>query len=91
MTVMYFVRHGQSEGNVRGGFAGRVDYALSEKGERQARRTADFLRDVHLDAVCASPLRRAQATASAWQTALHGRRRNLPRLRGSMPGATSVS
>ncbi len=64
MTVMYFVRHGQSEGNVRGGFAGRVDYALSEKGERQARRTADFLRDVHLDAVCASPLRRAQATAA---------------------------
>ena len=48
MTVMYFVRHGQSEGNVRGGFAGRVDYALSEKGVRQARRTADFLRDVQL-------------------------------------------
>ena len=45
MTVMYFVRHGQSEGNVRGGFAGRVDYALSEKGVRQARRTADFLRE----------------------------------------------
>ena len=48
MTVMYFVRHGQSEGNVRGGFAGRVDYALSEKGVRQARCTADFLRAVHL-------------------------------------------
>ena len=64
MTVMYFVRHGQSEGNVRGGFAGRVDYALSEKGVRQARCTADFLRAVHLDAVCASPLRRAQATAA---------------------------
>ena len=64
MTVMYLVRHGQSEGNVRGGFAGRVDYALSEKGVRQARITADFLRDVHLDAVCASPLRRAQATAA---------------------------
>ena len=64
MTVMYFVRHGQSEGNVRGGFAGRVDYALSEKGVRQARRTADFLRDGQLDAGCASPLRRAQATAA---------------------------
>ena len=43
MTVMYLVRHGQSEGNVRGGFAGRVDYALSEKGARQARLTADLI------------------------------------------------
>lgn len=64
MTVVYFVRHGQSEGNVRGGFAGRVDYPLSEKGERQARITADFLRGVRLDAVTASPLCRAQATAA---------------------------
>lgn len=64
MTVMYLVRHGQSEGNVRGGFAGRVDYALSEKGARQARLTADYLGGVHLDAVCASPLRRAQETAA---------------------------
>lgn len=64
MTVLYFVRHGQSEGNVRGGFAGRVDYALSARGVRQARITADFFRDVHLDAVCASPLVRAQTTAA---------------------------
>lgn len=64
MTVIYFVRHGQSEGNVRGGFAGRVDYPLSEKGARQVRITADFLREVRLDAVTASPLSRAQATAA---------------------------
>ncbi len=63
MSILYIVRHGQSEGNIMGGFAGRVDYALSEKGKKQAELTAEFLSGVHLDAVLASPLTRAVDTA----------------------------
>lgn len=63
MSYIYIVRHGQSTGNLKGGFAGHTDYPLSELGLRQARMTADFLRDEHIDAVISSVLTRAKQTA----------------------------
>ena len=60
---IYIVRHGQSLGNLRGGFAGRADYPLSDLGHKQARITADFLKDVNIEAVISSPLSRAMQTA----------------------------
>ena len=34
-TVIYLERHGQSEGNVRGLIAGRLDVPLTEEGREQ--------------------------------------------------------
>ncbi len=63
MSNIYIVRHGQSLGNLAGGFAGRTDYPLSELGHKQARMTADYLRDKRIDAVLSSTLSRAMQTA----------------------------
>ena len=60
---IYIVRHGQSLGNLKGGFAGRLDYPLSELGHKQARLTADFLKNTHIEAVISSTLSRAMDTA----------------------------
>ena len=63
MSVIYIVRHGQSLGNLKGGFAGRTDYPLSELGHKQARMTADYLREKRIDVVLSSTLTRAKQTA----------------------------
>lgn len=63
MSTIYIVRHGQSLGNLRGGFAGHTDYPLSDLGHKQARMTADYLQDAHIDAVLSSTLTRAKQTA----------------------------
>ena len=63
MSIIYIVRHGQSLGNLKGGFAGHTDYPLSDLGHKQARLTADFLADKKIDAVLSSTLTRAKQTA----------------------------
>jgi broad specificity phosphatase PhoE len=55
------VRHGQSEANERGLVAGRVDPALTVRGESQALSLVDACRGVEV--VFASPLSRARRTA----------------------------
>jgi len=64
MSYIYIVRHGQSLGNLKGGFAGHTDYPLSDLGHKQARITADFLKDEHIETVISSPLSRAMQTAA---------------------------
>ncbi len=64
MSYIYIVRHGQSLGNLKGGFAGHTDYPLSELGHKQARLTADFLKNEHIETVISSPLSRAMQTAA---------------------------
>ncbi len=56
-------RHGETEWNVVEVFRGRVDIGLNETGVRQAGLLAGYLRDVRLDAVYSSPLKRALHTA----------------------------
>lgn len=66
-TMIYFVRHGESEANVRGVFAGqRDDSALTEEGKKQALITAQKIKEDHMvpNRIISSPLRRALETAS---------------------------
>ena len=64
MTTFILVRHGQSEANRQGLFAGHSDFPLSELGERQAEKTAEYiLKDYTIDAIYSSDLRRAYSTA----------------------------
>ena len=51
MTTMIFVRHGQSFGNLEQRFMGQSETALTPLGHQQAQATAQFLKDVHIDAI----------------------------------------
>ena len=63
MTRIYFVRHGQSEANAAGMVAGHLDVPLTALGEKQARLTAEYLKDVPFSHIYTSPLSRARKTA----------------------------
>jgi len=63
MTEIILVRHGETEWNVEEVFRGRIDVELNETGVRQAELLAEYLRDVNIEAVYASPLKRALRTA----------------------------
>ena len=63
MTRMIFVRHGESEANIKRIFAGWTDAPLTEKGHRQAEVTAEFLKKYKIDVAYASDLQRATDTA----------------------------
>ena len=60
---MVFVRHGQSEANISGIFAGQTDVPLSPSGRKQAEELKVFLLEHYtIDAVCSSDLSRAYHT-----------------------------
>lgn len=61
--MIYIVRHGQTNWNVEGRYAGRIDVELNDRGRKQAQEIREKLKEVTLDAVISSPLIRAQETA----------------------------
>jgi len=62
MTRMIFVRHGESESNLRKFFTGYTNVVLTDKGRAQAACAAKALKDVQIDAAYASDLIRAYET-----------------------------
>lgn len=64
-TTLYIVRHCEARGNVDRIFQGHTDADISEKGKAQLERLAERFRDIPLDAVYSSPLKRARLTADA--------------------------
>lgn len=62
MKRIYFVRHGETEGNV-GKFFQTHDTPLTERGYGGAKAIAERLRHLKIDAIVASPFYRAQQTA----------------------------
>lgn len=64
-TLIYFVRHGETEYNRKQIVQGRgIDSVLNETGKRQAAALARRLATVPFDAIYASPMRRARQTAA---------------------------
>lgn len=64
-TTLHLVRHGEVE-NPKGVIYGRLPgYHLSERGRAQAKLSAERLSDADIAAIWASPLERAQETATA--------------------------
>ncbi|MEX2141264.1 MAG: histidine phosphatase family protein [Pirellulales bacterium] len=61
--LFYLIRHGESLYNAEGRIQGQSDVALSPLGLRQAEAIADALAEEQIDAVFASPLRRAMQSA----------------------------
>lgn len=63
MTEIMLVRHGETEWNVAETFRGRIDIELNETGLRQAKLLAEYLRQLKIEAIYSSPLKRALKTA----------------------------
>jgi broad specificity phosphatase PhoE len=64
MKTIYFIRHTQSEANLKDILASRQDFPLTEKGRQDAVVIAAEFKDVaQLDRIFCSPLIRAQQTA----------------------------
>ena len=57
------VRHGETEWNRNGQFQGQIDVPLNDNGREQARKAAEFLKDIKLDFAFSSPLLRPKETA----------------------------
>ena len=73
-NTLYMVRHGENPANITKEFSYRhIDYSLTAKGVLQAEQTAAFFQSIPLDAIYASPLKRASETAE-----IIARTHNLP-------------
>lgn len=63
MKKIYFVRHGESEYNVKGFDSGNLDVKLTSFGQEQALKTAQLLKDKNITYIISSNLSRAYDTA----------------------------
>jgi 2,3-bisphosphoglycerate-dependent phosphoglycerate mutase len=63
MALLILLRHGESVWNKENRFTGWIDVDLSERGEEEARRAGELLRNIPIDIVFTSALRRAIRTA----------------------------
>ena len=63
MAFLTLLRHGESQWNLENRFTGWVDVDLSPKGEAEAHRAGVTLRDVPVDMLFTSVLKRAMRTA----------------------------
>lgn len=70
-TCVILVRHGRSTFNEQGRYQGSSDESvLIDKGEEAARRVGSLLKEITIDAVYASPLKRVEQTVDAITSAM---------------------
>lgn len=60
---LYLVRHGETDMNLNNRFYGWTDADINEKGLQQAELLREAFREIHLDAIYSSDLKRALHTA----------------------------
>ncbi len=63
MTEIYLIRHGVTDNNINGVFQGLTDAELNEQGLKQAECLGERFRNVAVDKIYSSPLKRAVQTA----------------------------
>jgi uncharacterized phosphatase len=63
MQKLYFVRHGLSQMNIHGLFAGHTETPLTDRGRLQAVEAGQHALQLKLDLIISSPLDRAHETA----------------------------
>ena len=81
MTEIYLIRHTQAEGNVYHAMQGHWDGEVTALGLRQIDALAERFRDVPVDALYASDLKRAMLTAGAIRRSHPLELQTLPALR----------
>jgi len=62
--MLYFVRHGETDGNKKGIIQGGTDFPLNETGFAQANEAKEKLKGVRFDKAFCSPLLRAKQTCA---------------------------
>lgn len=85
-TRLILIRHGETGWNVQGRYQGQANPPLNACGRAQAERLAQSLREVGLDMLYASPLRRAWGTALVVAQVLHLPLYEEPRLKEILLG-----
>src|SRR6185436_19596841 len=75
------IRHGEVEERYHRIFGGRIDMALSPRGHEQAAALAAYLERFPIDAIYASPMRRAQETLAPIRARFRGEPEVRPGLR----------
>ena len=60
--MIYFIRHGESVGNTQGIIQGSLDFGLTRKGEVQAKLLSDKFKNIKINYLFSSPLKRALKT-----------------------------
>ena len=63
--MLYFIRHGQTEENVKHILTGRRDVLLNEIGKKQVEEEAIRQKDINIDLIFCSPLQRTRQTCIA--------------------------
>ena len=58
--MLYIIRHGKTDWNIRHKLQGRTDVPLNDIGRQMARDAHDEYLNVHFDYCFCSPLKRAQ-------------------------------
>lgn len=68
MTILYFMRHAESEANISDILASQLDFPLTEKGKLDAIQIAKEVLQAHsIDHIITSPLMRAKQTAEPFE------------------------
>lgn len=63
--IIYFIRHGETNWNAERRMQGQWESDLTERGRQQADKNAETVANLGVDAIYASPLRRARHSAEA--------------------------
>ena len=66
--MIYFVRHGETDYNVKRISQGQLDIPLNNNGIAQAKQLSETLKNYHFDIIYSSPLIRAKKTAEIINT-----------------------
>lgn len=62
MTIIYVVRHGETDYNIEDRYLGRTDVPLNSTGRKQAKELAKKVQKLNIDLVISSPLKRTLET-----------------------------
>lgn len=70
MTIIYIVRHGETDWNCEGRLQGGTNTTLNQRGKKQATECRSYFEDLKCDAIYTSSLDRAKQTAYIMNEAL---------------------
>ncbi len=68
---LFLVRHGETEFNIKGVMQGHVDSPLTDLGIKQAKDTAELVKEMNIDVLASSDLKRAIDTAEIISVAIN--------------------
>src|SRR4051812_7400650 len=71
MALLILVRHGITDWNKEGKWHGQTDISINEEGRQEAHKDGETIKDLKIDKVYVSSLKRTQETFSEINSVLH--------------------